>query len=87
MFCRCLHPRFHGIHWEDMTEHILIANKVPGAVHIVVPFILISGMYIENVLYFVSQMCTSGTMRIHTNRVSTVAENVTGGHRLITFKI
>jgi len=87
MFRQCLHAGFHGTHREDTTKHILIANKVPSAAHIVVPFILISGMYIENVLYFVSQMCTSGTIQIHTNRVSTVAENVMGGHRLITFKI
>lgn len=70
-----------------MTVHILIVNKVPGAVHIVVPSLLMPSMHIFNVLYFVSRMCTLGTGWVHTNCVCTVPGNLMRGYRLVASEI
>jgi hypothetical protein len=56
-------------------------------VHIVVPFVLMPGMHILNVLCFVSWMCTSGTGWVHIKCVHTVPKDVTRGYRLSAFKM
>jgi hypothetical protein len=70
-----------------MTEDILIANRVPGTAHIVVPFTPVSGTRISNVPYSMSRMCALGMSWAHAGCVPTVPENIMKGHRLVTNKI
>src|ERR1700753_563792 len=51
------------------------------------PFVLMPGMHILNVLCFVSWMCTSGTGWVHIKCVHTVPKDVTRGYMLSAFKM
>jgi len=62
-----------------MNGYILIVNKFDGSGHIVVPFILVLGAHISNVLGSVSQLCALGATGVHTKCVQAVLEKCGDG--------
>ena len=62
-------------------------NKACFTVHIGVTSPLMFGMYIPNVLHYVSQMCALGAGCTHMNCDYNFPKNVIRGDRLVTFKM